>query len=88
MVKREEFKNLKVTSAPTDPEDVPRKQEHDTKADQDGEGTAELVNYASVETDSVDTTNFTIDGVTFWVSDTEPADAAPDDVWIETNWQS
>lgn len=38
--------------------------------------------------DSVNTTNFTINGVTFWVSDTEPADAAADDVWIETNWQS
>ena len=33
MVKSEEFNDLKVTSAPTDSEDVPRKQEHDTKAD-------------------------------------------------------
>lgn len=30
--------------------------------------------------------NFTLGGVTFWVSDAEPADAAPDDVWIETGW--
>lgn len=55
----------------------------DTGALYQGDGVNWVKVDLSVDNLSVDNT-FTVAGVRFWVSPTEPTEAAADDVWIET----